>query len=95
MQHHEGQGNPQPYGSGRAVQHAGVAVPALFAINDPGRSPGGILFKHVHGADIGACSAACAQFLVYDRRHVLLLQVPQGTHMLRVKFTEGKASFVP
>ena len=95
MEQHIVEGNTERYRLFRAVQHTGVAVPALFAINDPGRSPGGIVFKHVHGADIGACSAACAQFLVYDRRHVLLLQVPQGTHMLRVKFTEGKASFVP
>ena len=60
MQQHVIEGDTQAYRLFRTVEHAGVAVPAFLTVGHTRLGFGSILFKDIHGADIGACSAACA-----------------------------------
>lgn len=86
MQHHVGDGHSKFNGFFRAVEYAGIAVPALVAKGDLRNFILlGKMAEYLSGADISAGSAADAKISIDDWRHGVLLYLAGSTG------TSGKA----
>ena len=70
MEQHVVQGKAERNGLGRAVEHAGVAVPALFAVGNFRGCLRLLLAEDLQGANAGAQPATCTFFRINAWRHV-------------------------
>jgi hypothetical protein len=72
MKHHGGKGEPQFDGGLRAIEDAGIAVPAFLRIFDEWRNPFSHGSENLRWADVRTGSAGVALFLVKNGWHFFI-----------------------